>query len=100
MTLLQSDRPVLCVLPCSAINDFYTDFLRLTSKAKLTNWENKQPEAVVIVVNVKTFSLDYIPQARGHKEPIYFILYYIYMYVYKYMRINLNNKINLGLNQS
>ena len=67
---------------------FYTDFLRLTSKAKLTSWENKQPEAVVIVVNVKTFSLDYIPQARGHNEPIYFILYYIYMYVYKYMRIN------------
>ena len=54
----------------------YTDFLRLTSKAKLTNWEDKQPEAVVLVVNVKTFSLDYIPQARGHKEPIYFILYY------------------------
>ena len=58
------------------LKKIYTDFLRLTSKAKLTNWEDKQPEAVVIVVNVKTFSLDYIPQARGHKEPIYFILYY------------------------
>ena len=89
MTLLESDRS--CVyFHALQLKIFYTDFLRLTSKAKLTSWENKQPEAVVIliVVNVKTFSLDYIPQARGHKEPIYFILYYIYMYVYKYMRIN------------
>ena len=50
-----------CALPDTSINDFYTDFTRLTSKAELTRWENIHTEAGVIVEFSQPFRLDYLP---------------------------------------
>ena len=76
MALLHS--VLVCVLPDTAIKDFYTGFLMLTSKAKVTSKENKHPIAVVVVEWVSDISLQYVPCAYGHKKAD--ISYCIYIF--------------------